>query len=108
MFLIIISLVLIIIAPVLQIIFSVLRIKGKTRLPLIVIMTLSIITGIMLSVLTAYISDLASGPATALRCSPMMIFSFGGILLIAITSPITFIISYIIYIIKQKTAATIA
>jgi len=39
---------------------------------------------------------------TTSQCSPMMMLPIAGVFLIAITSPITFIISYIIYLIKTK------
>lgn len=78
------------------------RIIGRIRLPLIVIMTLSIITGIGLSALTIFLSNLMQDYATTSQCSPMMMLPIAGVFLIAMTSPITFVISYIAYCINKK------
>ncbi|MFC0516226.1 hypothetical protein ACFFGT_18535 [Mucilaginibacter angelicae] len=102
MLLVIISLLLIILAPVLQIALSVLRIKGRIRLPLIAIMTLSIIAGIGFSTAATYISGETHNRISPACFTPETAVFLGGILLISITSPVTFILSYIIYLIKTK------
>ncbi|NVM61990.1 ABC-type transport system involved in multi-copper enzyme maturation permease subunit [Mucilaginibacter sp. SG538B] len=102
MLLVIISLLLIIAAPVLQIIFSILRIMRKTSLPLIVTMALSIIVGIGFSIIATNISVLSHETSRTHCFTPETALFLGGVLLITIMAPVTFIISYVIYIVKQK------
>ncbi|WP_413666356.1 hypothetical protein ACEN9X_17555 [Mucilaginibacter sp. Mucisp86] len=68
-------------------------------------MTLSIIVGVALSFIATYAVGISHDTGRSQCFTPETALFLGGVLLIATMAPITFIISYIIYIVKQKTAA---
>jgi len=75
------------IAPALQIKLSSLRVKGKVGLPLGVIFILALLVGFMLSIAAFFVS--MSGMPTGIKCvTGCTAFIFLGILITLITTPL--------------------
>jgi len=98
------------IAPAVQIILSALRIKGSIILPIIGSMVLSWVLGIVLTVIfLPYLFPPPPPSYSGVRCGmPEMAMLFGGIFIDGIAALIIGIISYIAYLLKQKTTANLS
>jgi hypothetical protein len=95
-------LLMIIAAPIAQIILSILRVKGRIGLPIGAIMVLSFILGIVLTFAALNTVDPPS-PLSRPRCDfATGVILFGGIFLQMITVPVIAIISYGIYRLKGR------
>jgi hypothetical protein len=103
-----ISLLLLIIAPIGQIVVSALKISGRITLHLSVITFLAFIAGIILSIAGMQIVTIDIQSTQKVHCGILpFAFLFTGIFIAFIASPIIGVISYFILWIKQrsKTAA---
>lgn len=95
-------LLIIIAAPVIQIVLSTLRVKGRISLPIVAIASLTPFLGVILSfsltvVIPPYITS------SGLRCGTgPVVVAMASIFIQFIASPIIGIISYIAYRFKQK------
>jgi hypothetical protein len=94
------------IAPALQIILSRLRIKGKVRLPLVAIFLLALLLGFMLSISAFFVS--ISGLSPGIKCltgfTGLIVL---GILITLVTTPLIAIVSFIMFNKRHKTSNTI-
>lgn len=98
------SLILLLIAPIFQIVLSVLRIKGRLSMSLIYIAGYALALGIGLTTLSVYIiSDDTQANSVASRCGTIeAAFMFMGIFITIIFIPIIGLASYLYYRIDKQ------
>jgi len=93
---------LLIAAPTLQIIASILRITGHIGVPIGGIMFLAFFMGVTFSFVAMNTLELSPSP-TGVRCGmPQAAILFGGFFLQVIMAPLIAIISYIVYRFKRQ------
>jgi hypothetical protein len=99
--LILIPLLLITLAPILQIFLSHLRLKGKITMPIMASAVLAFIHGIILSFVATAVSTMGLSPD--IKCATGCVVFIGlGLLITIITTPLLGIIYYILYRRKQR------
>lgn len=95
------SLILMIAAPVMHVILCSLRVAGRLRLSITVVTLLCLIMGIILPVLATYI-DIINLPPGVKCATPSVGFAFLGFVITGTVIPVSAILFYVIAYYKKK------